>query len=142
MERKTIFEKIEGIIKGAFTKIEHKTIKKPLAAHKDAFIEKYTKTVIRMGISYQNMKQNQNRITGPLPWGQWVAGYENYLIEHKGSLYLRLYMDDVHSATTIWYLNGKETTKEYLEQNGYIGKQSKNESKCYNINIENIISIG
>lgn len=136
------FKLIETIKKGAFTKISQRTTKKPLAKYKDSTIEKYTDLVVRMGISFQNMKQNQNRITGPLPWGQWMAGYENYLIEHNGKVYLRLYTDDIHSVKSVWYLNGKETTKQYLEENKIIGKKSSKDSHCYNILIDNIISIG
>lgn len=134
------FKLIEIIKKGAFTKISQKTTKKPLAKYADSTIEKYTDLVVRMGISYPNMKQNQNRVTGPLPWGKWMAGYENYLIEHKGKVYLRLYKGSVHKEKSVWYLNGKETTQKYLEENKIIGKQY--DKDCYTILIDNIISIG
>ena len=141
MTLQEIIQKIEGIKKGVFTTITQITTKKPTKDFKDAIIEKHTQTVIRMGISYQNMKQNQNRITGKLPWGQWMAGYENYLIEHKEKVYLRLYRDSIHQEKTVWYLNGKETTEKYLIENN-IMKPSTNNNACYAIQIENIVSIG
>ena len=47
-----------------------------------------------------------------LPWGQWVEGFENKLIEHNGTFYLRYY--DVKNADvkSVWLVNGRLATEE------------------------------
>ena len=48
-------------------------------------IVKESDMVIRLGVAYSNMKINEDRQTGQLPWGRWVEGLENLVIEHKGN---------------------------------------------------------
>lgn len=143
MEFKELTEIIKKIKKGTFIKIGYKTDKKPLAAFKDSTIEKVSNGVYRLGISFSNMKQNINRVTGPLPWGQWMAGYEGYIVEHKDKKYLRVYIDSVHHTTSKWLLNGVETTEDYLVDNKIIGKQNHTPlNGCFVIPVDGIISIG
>lgn len=50
----------------------------------------------------------------PLPWGQWLKGYEGKVIEHNGAYYLRYYLNaSTHLATT-YYVNGREATASEL----------------------------
>ena len=45
-------------------------------------VVKESDMVIRLGVNYANMKINENKQTGELPWGHWVPGLENLVIEH------------------------------------------------------------
>ena len=137
-----LLEKISKVRKGTFIKIEYKSVKKPLAAFKGSTIEKYSKGVYRLGITYANMKENQNKVTGALPFGKWEPNLENYIVDYNGKKYLRVYVDSKHKTTSKWFLNGVETTKDYLVDNRIIGAQNKHHTSCFILPIENIISIG
>lgn len=149
MTKEELIQKIKTIRKGTFINIEYKSFPKPLAAHKDAVIEKITKGVYRLGITYANMKINENKVTGPLPFGEWQPNYENYIITHTNKNgdykeWLRIYTSNHHHSHTTWMLNGQEVNKQWLLDNGYIGKSSA-ESKhndLFIIEIKNLIKLG
>ena len=136
---------------GTFVRIEWKTTKQPSAKHKDALIEKYCVAVGRLGCDYQHLKLTQQKIVegaiepnGKLSWGHWREGYVNYIIDHKEKSYLRITTSPIHKPISKWFLNGVETTKQYLLDNGYI-PQSRANSKVtsvFNIPFDSIISIG
>lgn len=135
--------KISMIKKGTFVKFEIETEPKKKAAFKNDTIKKYTKMVARFGISYGNMATHKDKIVGSLPYGEWVKGYEGYIIETNGNYQLRFYTSAVKSRETIYTFNGKPTTKEWLDQNNVLQKSSSNPNNdTFNVKIENIISIG
>ena len=142
MKKELVIQAMANNKKGTFTSFEIETPQKTLSAHKSDIVKKYTKMVARFGISYGNMASHKEKVVGPLPWGQWVNGYEGYLIEHKENTYLRFYTSNVKSITNQWTLNGVETTKQWLQDNGYISKTNKEPSDTFVVNINNIISIG
>lgn len=148
MKLNELLEKISNIKKATYTKVMFKSIKKPLAKHKGDLIEKVTYGTYRIGIQYKHMQENIGRQTGPLKGTseQWLKGFENYIIEDnvKGTYKLRLYTpkNKKLKPTTKWYLNGVETTKQWLLDNGYLGKQSSQPTNLFNIFVENVISIG
>ena len=150
-----ILETVKGLIpqikKGVYVAIEYIVPKKTSAKHKDDNVCKHTISTYRMGIPYGNMKevkqmlQEQNREVGELPWGEWVAGYENYLIHHKGNYYLRLERTYNHISKNEWLLNGEKTTLDELLENGVITKSSVGSgtpSSVINIKLNNLVRIG
>lgn len=151
MLEKEILNVIENTKKGTYVRIEHKSVKTPLKEHKGDLIEKYSITIGRLGCDYQNLKDTQQKITegviepnGQLKWGHWREGYVNLIIDHKEKSYLRVSTSQVHHTTSKWYLNGVETTKQWLIENKYISesKATSNITSVFNIEFSNIIKIG
>lgn len=141
-----LINKLQNVKKGAFVKISYKSQPKLLKAHKEEQVEKVTNGVYRLGISYANMKINKNKITGSLPFGEWVGGLENYIITHTNKngetkTYLRVYTTK-HHAKVKWVLNGQETTKQHLLDNGYFNENKSTHTELFIVPIENVISIG
>ena len=62
-------------------------------------VHKVVRGNYQIGYSYENAVNNRLDKIGSdvefkaesLPWGSWIEGQENKLIENKGSLYLRYY---------------------------------------------------
>lgn len=135
MENQKILETIKTFKKGTYV---------PFTKIKDYGngLVKETDMVIRLGISYQNMEINKDRVVEPLPWGSWVPGLENYVIEHKGNYYLRINSTNSHIAKSKYLLNNVEITKEVAETYINPKKLQSKESPVYNVKFENIISIG
>jgi len=77
-------------------------------------ITKQTTMSMRAGIDYNNLKVVQEKrengqlpaIPQSLPWGNWIPGFEPYLIEHKGNYYARVYPNANGTIKTIYKLNG------------------------------------
>jgi hypothetical protein len=109
-------------------------------------VEKYCRGVIKLGIKYANLKENKEKITGPLLWGKFSENFENYIIEHtkdgKTRYYLRVYVSKKHKTLVQWFIDGVETTKEYLVNEGIIADYERKDLSCFDIAIENIISLG
>lgn len=112
-------------------------------------VKKETDMVIRLGVSYANMGINAGKQTGSLPWGQWVEGLENLVIEHKGNYYLRVTSTTPENPecgadiiATRYILNGQVISKE--EAIAIVGekKMSGSASPVYNLKFENILRIG
>ena len=104
---------------------------------------------IRIGVSYANMAVNANKQTGSLPWGTWVPGLENLVVEHKGNYYLRISSttpenpeSGADTIATRYIRNGQQITKE--EVVAIIGekKVASRASTVYNIKFENILRLG
>lgn len=110
-------------------------------------IVKESDMVIRLGVAYSNMKINENRQTGKLPWGHWVEGLENLVIEHKGKFYLRISSTDPANpesgadvVATRYLKDGAEITKHDVLT--LIGEQKGSASPVYNVKFENILKLG
>jgi len=112
-------------------------------------IVKESDMVIRLGVAYANMQINENRQTGQLPWGKWVEGLENLVVEHKGNFYLRITsIDPAHPErgadviATRYLMNGAEVTKGEVQAILGEEKLSGSASSVYNIKFENILRLG
>lgn len=110
-------------------------------------IVKESDMVIRLGVSYANMQINENRQTGQLPWGKWVEGLENLVIEHKGNYYLRITSTDPANPesgadviATRYLMNGQEISKQ--EVRALTGEEKGGASPVYNVKFENILKLG
>lgn len=122
---------------------------------------KVTDMCIRIGVDYSHMSINADRETGSLPWGHWVPGLENLVIEHTKvdkktgetvgpNYYLRISSRTPENpnsgadviATRYYDAQGKEVTKD--EVIAAIGekKMESHASAVYNVKFENIIKIG
>ena len=112
-------------------------------------VVKETDMVIRLGVSYANMAINADKQTGSLPWGKWVEGLENLVIEHKGNYYLRVSSTTPENPdsgadviATRYLLNGEEISR--MDALSIVGekKMSGNASPVYNLKFENILRLG
>jgi len=134
--------------KGQFVRVVWKSDVKPAAIHKDKVLEKRTSAVVRSGVNFANLSAVKEGIANDergevqeLPWGQWLSF--PYVIEHKDTLYLRMYPSDTKS-TTVYYVNG-----ETVDKSDFIALLTPSESKkitegvappCFNVKRDNIIS--
>ena len=112
-------------------------------------IIKESDMVIRLGVAYANMQINEDRQTGQLPWGKWVEGLENFVVEHKGNYYLRITSTDPANPesgsdviATRYLMNGQEISKEQVIAIVGEAKLSGSASPVYNVKFENIIKLG
>ena len=109
-------------------------------------VVKETEMTIRLGVDYSKLSSNEGRQTGSLPWGKWVEGLENYVIEHtdkKGNhnMYLRVTSSGSHISKTKYLLNGQEVDKSVVESMIGSKKLESKESEVYNINFKNITKL-
>jgi hypothetical protein len=107
---------------------------------------KETDMTIRLGVNFANLESNKGRVIGQLPWGHWVPGLENYVIEHtdkKGNhnMYLRVTSTNAHISKSRYLLNGQEVDKSVAEEMIGTKKLSSKESEVYNVNFKNIIRL-
>lgn len=112
-------------------------------------VVKETDMVIRLGVSYANMSINEGKQTGSLPWGQWVEGLENLVLEHKGKYYLRITSTTPENpesgadvVATRYLLNGEVISKEAALAIVGEKKMDGKASPVYNIKFENILRLG
>lgn len=112
-------------------------------------IVKESDMVIRLGVSYANMAVNADKQTGSLPWGTWVPGLENLVVEHKGNYYLRITSTDpAHPESgadviaTRYIKDGAIISKD--EVVALIGekKVASKPSMVYNVKFDNILRLG
>lgn len=134
MTNQEVFERIKEIKKGRYV---------ALRKNKDLGngVTKVSDMVIRLGVDYSKMKINAGRQTGSLPWGHWVPGYEQLVIEHKGVYYLRVASSYSKHGKAAYFLNGAEISRDHAAS--LIGER-KMESKpldVCNIKFENILDI-
>lgn len=122
-------------------------------------IVKESDMIIRLGVSYQNMSINEGRTVESLPWGHWLEGLENLVIEHtkkdkktgeeSTSYYLRVsstnpeHPDNGADVVATRYLrNGVIIPKEEVVAILGEKKITSSASAVYNIKFENIESLG
>ena len=83
-------------------------------------VQKVVNTRVQLNYSYENAVNNRLAKQGnektfvaqSLPWGSWVEGQENKLIEHKGNLYLRYYEYKGAEYRQMWFVDGVQADKE------------------------------
>lgn len=112
-------------------------------------VVKESDMVIRLGVNYANMSINEGKQTGSLPWGHWIEGLENLVLEHKGNYYLRITSINPENPesgadviATRYLLNGELISKESALQIVGEKKMRVSASPVYNLKFENIIRIG
>lgn len=88
-------------------------------------VTKVCKMTVRKGINYNSQKSVQEKVangkvlTGMLPFGKWMKGFEGFLIEHNGNEYVRLYSSP-NKAVSEYFLDGKPITIEKLMSTGFV----------------------
>ena len=112
-------------------------------------IKKESDMLIRLGVNYANMKVNEGKQTGSLPWGHWVEGLENLAIEHKGQYYLRVTsVNPEHPESgadviaTRYIKDGREISRDEVVAIIGESKAKSTPSTVYNIKFENIVRLG
>ena len=132
------------IKKGTFIHIEYESVK--LIQGKELKKESYGE--YRIGLNYANLGSQKNKVTGELPWGQWVKGFETYIIEHipKGAeapkYYFRIYTTNTIKSKVKYFLNGIERSKQWLTDNGFIKDKASKPLDCFVVPIENVKILG
>lgn len=116
-----LFDAILGHKKGQFATVS--TVRECKVRKGKATIEKHSTFTIRVGVNYDNQAAVvEKRADGELPsenaglpWGEWVDGYFPYLIEHKGTYYVRLtpvYGNEANKQTAKYFRDGVEITRD------------------------------
>ncbi|MCQ2739794.1 MAG: hypothetical protein MJ237_06160 [bacterium] len=86
-------------------------------------IRKIVRTQVQFNFSYENAVANRaSKEQGEkveftamsLPWGKWVDGQVNKLIENKGALYVRYYGLSGASIDVQYFVDGKPATAEQI----------------------------
>lgn len=144
MTRNELLAVIENKKKGTYTSVQYENEK---VIHNNV-VKKVTSAVVRLNISYKNtqtFKNSGKSEVAPLAWGEWLIN--GLIISHTNKKneyneYLRMYFTNNKKLKfkTKYYLNGIETTKQVLIENGLL-KEEENKSGLFNININNITSI-
>jgi len=139
--------------KGQHVQIEWQRPCKTLKSF-DGIIYKRTCAWVRSGISYANLSDVKDAIergerepVEGLPWGEWREGAVNFIIDHKGQEYIRLYpavFNNLDTGEVTFLLDGKAATYAEVEPFILASEKRKDEPKpaCFTVNAANILSIG
>lgn len=104
----------------------------------DGMVTKLVQTTCQLNYSYESAVNNRLEKQGgervfkalSLPWGEWVVGFENKLILHKETLYMRYYNVENSNTTSVWFVDGRIATDEELAKiKAYLMTKSKAVSK-------------
>jgi hypothetical protein len=102
---------------------------RPMKTYKgvDAVVTKTVRTTVQVGVDYDARESVQAArasgeapaVNAGLPWGRWLPGHENYVIEHKGKHYVRLYpvrdaAGNPRSCKVVYRINGVRVAKHQL----------------------------
>jgi hypothetical protein len=120
----------------------------------DGLICKRTMAWVRSGISYANLQDIKDAIergerepVEGLPWGQWREGCANYIIDHNGQEYIRLYpatFDNLQNSVE-YTLNGKPATYAECEPHLLASEKHKPEDErpaCFTVKADSVLTIG
>lgn len=137
----------KNIKRGKYVSLEFKSIKKPNKGFQNCVIEKVTSGVFRLGISYARLEENKGREDFRKMNGEWVPNMHNLVSVYNENHKLRIYTtkNHKHKRQVKWYLNGEETTLEYLVDNGIMKEETKSSSGpllMFDIMLNNLIKIG
>ena len=140
MTNQEILNKLQTIKKGRYISL---TKVKDLGQG----VIKQSNMVIRLGVNFANMKVNEGRETGSLPWGEWVPGLENLVIKHTNkqgetNYYLRVANSYADNTSTAYMLNGEIISKEQALTIVGEKKMKTSFSDVYNVKFGNIITLG
>lgn len=109
-------------------------------------VRKIVVAVCRAGIEYDNRAiVQEKRAVGDLPaenqglpWGNWLR--YPYIIEHKGTLYVRLYPSVGSRAHAEYFLNGVSARREEIEPLCLASEFRDDDTPpdCFTVKLENI----
>ena len=116
-------------------------------------IGKRTSAYVRAGINYANLGVVKDGIAAgergeveSLPWGQWRAGFETMIIDHKDCEYVRLYPATFDNLvpTVQWFMNGQPATYEQVEPHLLASEKRKDDDDkplCFTLKAETVLEI-
>ena len=122
----SIFDFVDNIHKGTFGMVLVASTEPKMRKTNNPFygrVRKVSKVVnSALGYSYEtyvNARLERKSLAGdfkamPLPWGQWVNGYENEVIENKGKLYIRVTILPNTIAKPTYYVDGRLATEDEM----------------------------
>lgn len=108
----------DAIQAGSFAKIEYDgTEKLPKKLGINGVVTKHTEGVIQLKYSYENAVNNRLEKQGDerlfeakgLPFGEWFI--PNFLIAHKGEMYLRFYTFKGGNLETTYFVDGRKANE-------------------------------
>ena len=149
MKYEEIKSAIHSIHAGTYTNMTTCKTLKTRKEFKDKNIVKISRSTIRSGCDYENLKSTkQGRADGSLPsqnsglpYGSWISGEEKYFIEHKGNIYLRVTNGPNKSRVT-YLVNGIPTDEQEVKAMCLKSEFPTSEKpSVYNVNINHIVSI-
>ena len=138
MQEKQLREFLETYINGRYVKAQWQSITQT----KNYTLVKKSSGVVRMGIAYSHLKQNKDVETKGLSYGHFEI--DNVLIEHNGKKQVRMYPSACpkHRTHTTYIYNGVEKTKQELIEMGVLDSKPRKAVPCFNVKLENLISLG
>ena len=151
MDRNTYLDIVKGIQPGAFFRLAWEKDEAPAAAHRKAgvVLTKRVRAVVRAGIDFANMKVNEGRETGPLPWGEWDDESNHTLIftrdedtNDPSKFYARVYINRVTEAE--YFVNGQQVARDEYVQYLIPSKREKPASvgNIANITLDHVTEAG
>ena len=149
MKYEEIKNAIHSIHAGTYANMTTCKTLKTRKEFKDKSIVKISRSTIRSGCDYENLKSTkQGRADGSLPsqntglpYGSWISGQEKYFIEHKGNIYLRVTNSPNKSRVT-YLVNGIPTDEQEVKAMCLKSEFPTSEKpSVYNVNIDHIVSI-
>ena len=157
----SLIDGADVIQSGAFAKIVYDGIEKlPKKLGINGVVTKKTEGMVQMLYSYENAVNNRiekqggerNFVAQGLPFGQWFV--PNFLISHKGEMYLRFYTFKGGKLETTYFVDGKPATENETmlitayknQRNASSGTQASagltaNQVKPCALNTKNLISL-
>ena len=101
-----------------------------------------------IGVKYTDLENVKKRLEltnkepQGLPRGKWLTDFENIVIEHNGSCYLRISNNENTYAKSIYLHNGKEVSKDQaikiVDNLKLLNDKESKQLDVFNIKFENI----
>lgn len=145
----TIEERLMTIRKGAYVKATWQSFPAMSAKGKGHNVRKVSQGLVRVGVDYSNIKENEGKENNGLPETEkWLAF--PYLIQNvvTGKKKVRLTVSKSATAKTEvkYYLDGNEITKEKLRETGFVRPSALDHKTTdllvFNVLLENLLDIG
>ena len=149
LKTRQILQTVTKRQRGSFMRIKFKSKVDLKSAYKNLDVVKITECTCAIGINYYNIGtvkqflQQGNELKSRI-WGTNVQGYENYLVEHKGNYYLKLFKRRNWRPVQTFLFNGQPITKEELMRKGIVRDSYWKENDdfvTFSPKIDNIIEI-
>ena len=143
VEEKITF--LKGVRKGCNQSVVYQSFPATKNAWKTR-VRKETCGVVRLGINYKNLKDNQNRVDfQDLPSSQRFI-LKNIVIENNKenqvSYLVRLYFSSNNAKPSVkYYLDNQEISKEALIEMGALKDSKKEKPLCFNVKMENLLEL-
>lgn len=147
-ERKC-FEKVLNCNKkhGQYVKATWKSELKPLKNYVEEFnngVEKVSKSIVRLGINYKNIKgielsNNENNTFNS--WCETVIPNVLYRNVNNGEYYVRLYVGKTKAKTTKFYQDKNGNVINDLDLTKFRKSTNNNKLECFTIKLTNLLSL-